>query len=204
VNGRAGTQEVDSDKLDKLELQRKKREERDKTSELIELGYQLKQSRVESITVGGVSLSIDEWKKIKDTFSDPAKLALVREQMRTEGKSDAYINESEYLSRIAADIAIKKHSGEELTAEERSVEARLDNDPAAVEKVEHFAETRKAVVDRRLEGDRSVSEETNALTASIDDEVQFRVVANETVSEIEVERAELARSGISAYQWAKT
>ena len=50
VNGRAGTQEVDGDKLDKLELQREKREKRDKTNELIELGFSMREARITDVT----------------------------------------------------------------------------------------------------------------------------------------------------------
>ena len=198
ANGRAGTQEVDGNKLEEKELLREKREKRDKTNELMELGAQLRQSRSASVTVGGISLSIGEWKDIRDTLDDPAKLALVREQMRAQGKTDAEIAESEYHAKMASTIAIKKYQGKELTSKEQAYERELDNDPAAHKHVTDFSDNVEAIKYKRLESDRSVSEETNALAANINDEAQFRVFASETVSKIEVERAELARSGVSA------
>lgn len=172
ANGRAGTQEVDGNKLEEKELMREKREKRDKTNELMELGAQLRQSRSESITVGGISLSIEEWKNIRDTLDDPAKLTLLREQMRAEGKTDAEIAESEYLAGMASDIAIKKHTGETLTSEEQAFEKKLENDPVAQQQIEHYAELSQVTVDRRLESDRSASESQNAASESIDDTVK--------------------------------
>ncbi|WP_438728235.1 hypothetical protein ACR9YC_12730 [Parasphingorhabdus sp. DH2-15] len=197
ANGRAGTQEVDGNKLEEKELLREKREKRDKTNELIELGVQLRQSRSESVTVGGISLSIGEWKDIRDTLDDPGKLALLKEQMRAQGKTEAEIDESIDIAKMASNIAVKKYQGKPLTSEEQAFADNLEDDPAAQQQFKNVAENVAAKSASRLESDRSVSENTNALAASIDDEAQFRVSANEKFSPIEVERAEFVRSGIS-------
>ena len=198
ANGRAGTQEVDGNKLEAKELLREKREKRDKTNELIELGAQLRQSRSESVTVGGISLSIGEWKDIRDTLDDPAKLALVREQMRAQGKTDAEIAESEYHAKMASTIAIKKYQGKELTSKEQAYERELDNDPAAQKHIKDTVEAYKVTVDRRLESGHSASESQNAVVNSTNSSLEYAETAIKTLDDVSLVQENIAmRANIS-------
>lgn len=198
VSGRAGTQEVDGDKLDNLELQREKREKRDKTNELIELGYQLRQSRTESVTVGGISLSIGEWQNIKDTLDDPAKLALLKEQMRAQGKTEAEIDESIDVAKMASNIALKKHSGEALSSEEQAFADSLESDPAAQQQFDSVAENVAAMSSSRLENDLSASEGQNADVSNLVTSEAREVFAVSMVQDSEsIEIAEASREAVS-------
>ena len=50
ANGRAGTQEVDGNKLEAKELLREKSEKRDKTNELMELGFSMREAHIANVT----------------------------------------------------------------------------------------------------------------------------------------------------------
>lgn len=164
-NGRAGTQEVDGNRLEKLERQRQKREERDKTNELIELGAQLRQARIAGVFDGlseeVLDFAVDETLKNIDEVTakhnlDPQQKAQLESWLITYKTSSP-----EEQERILGKIA-ENYPGVAEEMANRAREFQLNRDTNKI----------------------NAQESENAEKSAIQDDAEFRdVVSNETTAE---------------------
>lgn len=190
ANGRAGTQEVDGNKLEEKELLPEKREKRDKTNELMELGFSRKQALIEQVSYSNgqfhmYGLSIDEEDmdaQVDETLKNIDDIA-DRHNLSGSEKTD-----------LATLLVAYKQA--ETPQEKAEVLTKIAEKSPEVGR--EIAQEAASKSEMRKQSELTAQEETSAIVANIDDTAQFRVIAKANMSETVVERAEFARSGVSA------
>lgn len=182
----------------RLEAERRKEDDPD-ASIIAEAGAAMREDLLEmqTISVGGVSLTLEEWDAIAEALDDPAIVDAVSEELRAQGKTQAEINEILYLTRMAASIAQKEARGIPLTAEEQAVKDRLDSDPDARAAVRTGTETVQRVLER-TEADMTPEQQATQANTGIVDGSAFVQATRETVDRSSIaDRALEVRNGES-------
>lgn len=175
-----------------IELDERRRKEDDPAGDaslITELAASQREklAAMQDVTVGGVTLTLEEWDKIADALDDPATVEAVADELRAQGKTQAEISDIIYLTRMAASIAQKEARGLPLTAEEQAVQDRLETDPDARAAVKTGTETVQAVNARR-EADMTPEDRVSRTVASSGNDEAFvtsRAATRDDASRVE-------------------
>lgn len=152
---------------------------------------------IRQISVGGITLSDEEWSNVRDNLSDPNKRSVVEDRLRAQGKSDAQIQEGLYLAQMAASIAEKREKGEPLTAEERAAEDRL-SDPAVRANVEDVLRVASEPINPNSQLTISSADRGSASITAIENIDNFVAARAETLDDESLVADNInARAGVS-------
>ena len=124
-----------------IELEAERRKEDDPASDgsmIAEAGAAMREelAEMQRVSVGGVELSLEEWDEIAETLSTEEGRGQLKALLMAEGKSEAEADQIIYLTEMAARIAQKEGNGLPLTAEEREVQRRLENNQVDSDRLE--------------------------------------------------------------------
>ena len=228
ANGRAGTQEVDGNKLEEKELLLEKREKRDKVNELMELGFSMREAHIANVTYSNgqfhmfgksideedMDAQVDETLKNIDSIADRHNLSgqdkvelttllMAYQQAETpQEKAEILTKIAEQQPEIAYEISEKAFEKQEVRKQsELTNNEEQDADISSISEQPKFAVSRAQTLDdsERVKDNLTVKEDISVGDNPFADTRNVSVAFNASASGIEVaEVANIAEAQINA------
>ena len=212
VNGRAGTQEIDQEKLEQAERREENRKRDIETTELIELGYQLREARVSAVFDGLSEEALDfavqetleniddvaERHNLNDQEKAQLESWLVAYQTASPKEQEQILDKiAEQYPGVAADMAktaetydLKRSpdniSTQELEDAEQSA-IRDDAEFRVVVSMEATAEEAEGIVAMREGASLASSDFMSSLAAGVSASAEFNAQAAGSLAAIDAE-----------------
>lgn len=178
ANGRAGTQEVDAEKLENLELKRKEREKRDETNELFALAQEMKEQLIESVTFSNgqfhmFGMDIDE--EDMDAAADEAVNDI-------EGLAERYNLTSSEKAELTT--LLLAYQNAETPQEKAEILTKISEKQPEIGR--EIAQDAASKSEMRKQSELTNDEEKNASVSIIDNQEVFAVARSQTLENREL------------------